>query len=43
VLAITGNTDAMNAETATGLSPKPNHITSSGATAMIGTVWKKIV
>ena len=43
VLAITGNTDAINADTATDFRPKSNQITSSGAIATIGTVWKKTV
>src|SRR6478609_6657400 len=40
VLAMIGNTDTMNADTATARSPGPNHNTSNGATATIGTVCK---
>src|SRR6478736_2903684 len=40
VLAMIGNTDTMNADTATARSPGPNHSTSNGATATIGTVCK---
>jgi hypothetical protein len=43
VFAITGNTDTMNAEAATGLSPAPSSTTRMGASATIGTVWKKIM
>jgi hypothetical protein len=40
VLATTGNTETMKAETATARSPGPNHKTSSGAMATIGTVCR---
>src|SRR6188768_3888558 len=40
VLAMIGKTDTMNADTATARSPGPNHNTSNGATATIGTVCK---
>lgn len=43
VLAITGNTETMNAEIETDNNPASNQITSSGEMAMIGTVWKKTV
>ncbi len=40
VFAITGKIDTTNAEATTVRVPYPNQITSSGAMAMIGTVWK---
>ena len=40
MLAITGKTETMNAEASTVRS-KSSQMTSSGAMAMIGTVWKK--
>jgi hypothetical protein len=41
VLATTGKAETMNADAATVFQPYPIQTTSSGATAMIGTVWKK--
>src|SRR5882762_921983 len=40
VLAMTGNTDTMNADTETARNPGPNQSTSNGATATIGTVCR---
>ena len=40
VLAITGKIDTINADAITVFIPYPNQMTSSGAMAMIGTVWK---
>ena len=43
VLAITGKTETMKAETATARMPGPNQSTSSGAMATMGTVCKNTV
>ena len=43
VLAITGKTETISAETVTARKPAPNQMTRTGAMATMGTVWRKTV